>query len=245
MRKLCCVVLALGVALALAGQTNADDPADARAIIDKAINALGGKDKLAQLKAQTWSESGTYYGQGKGLPYTGKYALQFPNQFRMEIEGVFTMVVNGDQGWLKSEKGTEEMTKEQLASEHTNLYAGWVATLIPLDDKAYTLAPLEATKIDDKPVVGVKVSRKEHSDVKLYFDKATNLLVRSESTVRSQEAKGKEVKQEVTLSDYQDVSGTKVPGKIAVKRDGKLYVEAKNQDFKVGKKLDDKVFAKP
>ena len=110
MRKLCCVVLALGVALALAGQTNADDPADARAIIDKAINALGGKDKLAQLKAQTWSESGTYYGQGKGLPYTGKYALQFPNQFRMEIEGVFTMVVNGDQGWLKSEKGTEEMT---------------------------------------------------------------------------------------------------------------------------------------
>jgi hypothetical protein len=29
--------------------------------------------------------------------------MQFLNQFHIEIEGVFTLVVNGNQGWIKPE----------------------------------------------------------------------------------------------------------------------------------------------
>jgi outer membrane lipoprotein-sorting protein len=245
MRRLCCASLVVWVGLSLTGFAAADDQADARAIIDKAITASGGKDLLAKFKAQTWKEKGTYYGMGQGLPYTGKYDLQWPGQFRMEIEGVFSMVVNGDQGWMKDANGTNEMTKEQLASEKQNMYGGWVASLVPLQDKGFTLTPLKETKVEDRPAVGVKVARKGHGDVQLFFDKATGLLAKSEYTVRAQEQRGKEVKQEVLVSNYKEVSGIRVPTKVVVNRDGKLYVEAQLEDIKPMEKLDDKVFSKP
>src|ERR1700678_4090811 len=102
MRQLSFALLTLGLAVSASG---ADDAASARAIIDKAIQAGGGEEKLAQFKSQTFRETGTYYGMGKGQPYTGVYALQCPGHFRMEIEGVFTMIVAGDKGWIKSAKG--------------------------------------------------------------------------------------------------------------------------------------------
>jgi hypothetical protein len=227
-----------------AGRAWADDRAEARAVIDRAIRATGGEEKLAKFKAQTWREKGKFYGLGDGLPYTGKSAVQFPDKFRMEIEGVFTIVLNGDKGWVQSQGETKEMTKEQLASQKEGLYGGWVSTLIPLKDRAFTLSPLAEVRVNNRPAVGVKVSRKGHKDVSLYFDKETGLLVKSEQRVHSAE-QDKEVLQESIYSDYKEVEGVKVPMKGTIKRDGKPYVEAENQDVKPAGKLDESVFAKP
>lgn len=223
----------------------AAEPTDARAIIDKAIQASGGAAKLAKFNSQTWDEKGVYYGMGKGLPYTGKYAVQWPDKFRMDITGVFTMVVAGDKGWMKSEKGTVEMTKDQLARERQNLYGGYVASLLPLKGKEYTLTLLPETKVDDKPAFSVKVTHAGRQVVTLYFDKATGLLAKYDQIVRPEDPKGKDVKQETTLSDYQDIDGCKLATKIVVRRDGKPYVEATTSNVKPAEKLDAKLFAKP
>src|SRR5437868_15187557 len=66
-----------GCALVLAaGTARADDAADARAIIDKAIKASRGEEILDKYKAETLKEKGTYYGMGNGIPYTGHYWMQ-------------------------------------------------------------------------------------------------------------------------------------------------------------------------
>jgi hypothetical protein len=223
----------------------ADDQADALTIIDKAIKAQGGEAKVAKFKAQTWKEKGTYYGMGDGLPFAGKYAVQFPDKFRMEIEGVFTIVLDGDKGWLESMGETKELTKEQLANQQRMQYIGQVSRLVTLKDKAFKLSPLPEIKIDKDPAVGVKVSRQGQGDVLLYFDKGTGLLAKSEATVKSEEQKGKEVRQELFMSDYKEVDGLKSPTKLVVKRDGKVYIEATIADLKRAEKLEDKVFAKP
>src|SRR6185503_2550966 len=102
----------LAVCYSLAGVAHADDQADALAIVAKSIKATGGEEKLAKYNAQTWKETGTYYGMGAGLPYTGNYAAQWPKQFRMEIETVFTIVINGDSGWVQAAGETNAMTAE-------------------------------------------------------------------------------------------------------------------------------------
>src|SRR5208282_5412821 len=100
MRKIVCASLVLGSLLAGVGLVRSGDDKDARAIIAKAIKAAGGEAKLAKLKASTWKEKGTYYGMGDdGFPYTANYAIQWPGQFRLEVEGVFTIVLDGDKGW--------------------------------------------------------------------------------------------------------------------------------------------------
>jgi outer membrane lipoprotein-sorting protein len=244
MRKLLCTGIAVGLTLMTLLSARADDAADARTLIEKAIKASGGKDKLAKFKAQTFSEKGTYYGAGQGQPYTGKYAVQFPDKFRMEIKDVFTIVFAGDKGWIKFMGETKDMTKEQLANQKESTEAQYATTLLPLEDKAYTLTMLPEIKVDGKPALGVKAAKKGMPDVSLYFDKATSLLVKYSFRTKSEEEK-KEVTQDVYLSDYHEVQGIQISKKVVIKRDDKQFVESEVADVKLLEKLDDSVFAKP
>jgi hypothetical protein len=233
-RGLCAAVVAVvGV-----GHVCADDP---KAVIAKGIKAVGGEEKIVKMPAMTWKETGTYHGMGQPFPYTGNYAVQLPDKFRMEIEGIFTIVVNGDKGW---ENG-DEMEKDKLADQKENQYALWVASLVPLKDSAFNVSSLPETKVNNRPAVGIKVTRPNHRDVQLYFDKDSGLLVKSATRVRSQEEGGKEVNQETYFENHKDVDGLKMATKIMIKRDDKPYVEAEMSELKRADKLDAKLFEKP
>jgi hypothetical protein len=233
------------IVLAAAAPSRADDQTEAMAVVDKAIKAMGGADRLARSAKMTWSETGTYYGMGEGLPYTGHYAIQWPDRFRMEIKDVFLMVLNGDKGWVSMGGETTELSKEQMAENQEGHHGSYLTTLLPLKDKAVTLTPLKEIKVGDRPAVGVKASSKGHRDVSLYFDKETGLLVKSEMRVKPQELGGKEVNQESWYSEHKEVGGLKVPMKLVIHHDGKKFLESTHTDLKFPDKLDDKLFAKP
>jgi hypothetical protein len=233
------------LAFVLVSASKADDQDQARAIVDKAIKAMGGAEKLGKFKNQTWSAKGTYYGMGDGVPFTANYAISLPDKFRFEVEGFMIVVFNGDKGWRQLMGETQEMDKEQLANQKDDLYVGQVASLLPLSDKAYTLTLLGETKVEDKPAVGVKVTHKDRPEVKLYFDKENGLLVKSEAKAKSAEEGNKEVNQESIYGNYQQVDGAWLAGKVTIIRDGKKFVEAENSDWKSAEKLDDKLFSKP
>jgi hypothetical protein len=232
------------LAIILASPLRADDAA--KATVDKAVKAIGGMQKLDKLKAVTTKDKGTYYGMGDGIPYTANYSTQWPDRFRVEIEGYIIIVLDGDKGWTQMNGETKEMDKEELARHQEDLFANWVTNLKPLQDKAFILAPLGEIKVDGKPAVGVKVSHKDHKDISLYFDKDTGLLVKTERRVQTGPEQGNmEVNQETFFSDYKDVDGLKIPMKAVIKRDGKQFVEAEHIEVKLVDKLDGKVFAKP
>jgi hypothetical protein len=231
--------------LAWSGTARTGETDEARALVTKAIKAMGGETALAKHKAATWKETGTYYGMGDGLPFAGRYAMEFPDKFRMEIEGVFTIVYAGDKGWTIAGGETKEMTKEQLAAQRTDHRAGWVASLLPLKDKAFTLTTIPDAKVDGRAAAGIKVTRKGYPDVKLYLDKETYLPAKLEWTTMASEDNFKEMTAEMYYSKYKEIDGAQIPTRLILKRDGKLYVEADVQDMKAVGKLDPKVFAMP
>jgi hypothetical protein len=220
---------------------------DARAIVDKAIKAAGGEETLAKNKAMTWTERGMFYGMGEGRPYTGTYAVQWPNQFRMEIKDYLIIVLDGDKGWMKNVNGGDatELEGDMLAEQKESHYAGWVTSLTPVKSEGFELTSLGDSKVGDREVSGVKVSHKGHGDVNLFFDKSTGLLIKSSFRAKDLQQGGKEVTQEVFMSDYKDVDGMQVPMKVEIKRDGKKFVQAVNLDVKVLPQLDSATFAKP
>lgn len=228
-----------------AGSAFADDADVARATIEKAIQAAGGEENLTRFNAQTWKETGKYYGMGDALPYTGIYSIQWPGQFKMEIEGVFTIVLNNDKGWVRANGETRVMTGDELASQREDHFGGWIATLLPLRDKAFKLSTLAEIKVGDRAAVGVLVRRETHRDVKLFFDKENGLLLKSENIVVSPEQGNKEVLQESYSREYQTVEGAKIATKHAIHREGKLFVEGELFDVKAAGKLNESVFAKP
>jgi hypothetical protein len=244
MRKLWGGTFAVLACLGLAGAVRSGDAEKARAIVNKAIQAMGGEKNLAKHQAITWKEKGTYYGMGEGIPYTANFAVQAPNQFRMDVEGVFIIVLDGAKGWMSVGGESKELPKDQLAMHIKTRKAGWVATLVPLQDKAFQLTLLDEVNIDKQPAAGVKVTRADYPDVKLYFDKKTNLLLKSEFRGQTPD-QPKEITQEAYYHDYRNIDGTQVPRRIVLKHDGKLFVDAESHDYKAHGKLDAKHFAKP
>jgi outer membrane lipoprotein-sorting protein len=239
MRKFFAIVIALSLLLTWIGAAQSGDESGL-AVIKKAIAAAGGEAKLAKYQSATFKEKGTYYGQGKGLDYTGVYTVKWPTHFKMEIQGVFTIALAGDKGWVNGEKGIQDLPKDQLDVEIHNTKAGWMTTLLPLTDKAFTLKVADAGKNHS----AVEVTRTDYPTMRLYFDKKTGLLVKSEFKTKAAEQKFKEVLQEVTYSDFKTVDGCVFPHHMVIKHDGKLFVETDVTDMKAAT-FDAKAFAKP
>jgi hypothetical protein len=254
MRKLCglCLLacfLTLGTSQVRSGEGDA-----AWGWIDKAIKAAGGEENLKKHRASTWSEKGTHYGLGGGpQPYTAKMAAQFPGQFRMQLFAgnfefeLFILVLNNDKGWTKRsglDGKVSEMTAKELKNHKVNARAGWIMSLLPLKDKAFTLTVIDGIDVDGKPTAGVKVTRADYPEVKLFFDRQSGLLVMSQNPAFSIE-QGKMVQSETRYQNYKLMDGAQVPTHIIVKHDGKLFVETDIHDLKAAGTLDAKVFAAP
>jgi hypothetical protein len=182
---------------------------------------------------------------GNGQPYTGKYAAQWPGQFRMEIVDVFTVVLDGDKGWIKSMGEIKEMSKEQIAAQRNDQRAGWMSSLLPLKDKAFGLKTLPDAKVGTQETRVVLATRPDWPEVRLYFDKTSNYLTKMEYRTKAAELGFKELAAEMLYSDFRDVDGVKVPHKMVMKRDGKLFVEAEVTSMEAKGKLDAKTFARP
>jgi hypothetical protein len=251
MRKIGC--LAAIVTLVLAGATRADDKADMRAIIEKAIQAVGGADKLGGDKAVTFKAKGKSFATGAALEYTGEWIVQPPDKVRFQLNfeanGMkFTLiqVYNGREGWTKFNDQTADMDKDAVAEMKEELHAGRVTSLVPLvKDKRFELAPVGEVMVGDKPAVGVRVSHEGRRDVNLFFDKKTGLLLKAERRIKDQMAGGQEATQETLYSDYQDLNGFKHAMKVLIRRDGKDFADSEVMDFEFKDKVDDSVFAKP
>ena len=254
MRRL---LIPCALVLALAALGRADDAADAKAVVEKAIKARGGADNLAKYKADVLKIKGAVHVAGLDIDFTGEISFQQPDKSRTVIEGTVmgtnfksTRVVNGDKGWIDDLLGAarqqRDMSKEELAEERESQNANSIARLAVLTDKAYTLSTVGESKVGDKEAVGILVKRKGYRDVSLFFDKTTHLLLKAETRVKDPQGGGDtEFTQEAFYDDYKKVGDLQVAHKQTVKRDGKAYLESEATEFKPEEKLDDGLFAKP
>ena len=249
MKKIICLtsVMILGGML---GQTAraADDP---KAIIDKAIKAVGGEEKLKG-KAFSWKSKGKIdFGGGGGGEFTSESTVEGLDHFSSKFSGDFggnkiegVVVLAGDKGWRSFMGMTMDLEGDALANEKRNLYLQVVPfMLLPLKDKGYKLESAKEGNVDGKPAAGIKVTPPDGKDFTLYFDKESGLPVREVAKVTGFD--GQEFTQETTFSGYKEFDGIKKATKASSKRDGQNFVDVEVTEFKVLDKVDPKTFAKP
>lgn len=229
---------------------SADDVATARAVIQRAVEAHGGIDRLAKLKSHVRTMKGAITKSGGAVPATYEISTDLPGKCRWQYEldtgnqkVPVVVVLNGDKGWVSNFGAAREMSKQQLEEVGDLLYASlWVTSLAALRDPAFELAPLPDIKVADQPAAGVKVVRKGQRDVKLYFDKKTGLLVKAEY-------KGKEAGLDVTraylYSEPKDFDGLKLPTKQVEIDNDKKAGDWTITGYKFPDKLDESTFNKP
>lgn len=225
----------------------------ARAIVERAILAQGGEAKVAKLRTMRIKVEGTtdFVPGQPNLPFTIEDTWQMPNQYKtsftFQLQGrkfTQTQVIDGEKGWIQSDGQAQDMPKEAVTEMMEQKYEEDLDRFGFLKEKGMELSVLNEIKVDGKPAVGVLVKSNGHRDVKLYFDKASRLLVKRDQRVLDPSS-SKEVRQEVIFSEYQEKDGLKHYKKIVAFRDGRKVIDARVTDLEFFPKLDANVFAKP
>jgi hypothetical protein len=241
-------LLLAGLFLSAAQVRAQDDP---RAIVDRAVKAHGGRDVLTKVKAEEVKAKGTLFFEGVSVPYTVETVVVLPNQFRnvMKVtvlgeESTQVMVLNGDKAWVTLNGQSQPVSEKARAEMEETKYADQVTMMTPLlDDKKFQLSALGEKKVQNRPVVGVKVSATGHRDIELYFDKETGLLAKVKRMALNPNMVA--AVQEEYWSDFKDTAGVKRPRKVQVYQDGKLFMEGDLTDVKYPDQVDKSLFEKP
>ena len=251
MKRFVGAVLAAGLVFTFGRLAPADDNPAAKAVIDKAISALGGADKLAAVKAVTWKSKGKITYEGNENKFNSQTTLQDLDHFRQEFEGEFggnpikgTTVLAGAKAWRKIGDDSSELDGDQLANQKRIVYLQLVpATILPLKEKSFKIESVTDDKIDGKPAIAFKVVGPDGKDFKIIFDKESGLPIKTIATVLG--FTGDEFTQETVYGDYKDVGGIKRATKVELKRDGMKFIEQELSDIKSLDKVDSKAFAEP
>ncbi len=249
MRKRALTLLAVVWCLAAAPSTRADD--ESRAVIEKAVRAHGGEDKLAKLRVLQMKSKGTVVVNGSTAMFTADSCRQLPDRskvnMQLEIGDVklqLVQVQNGKLAWSRLEDQTEELQDERLAEQQARTHQLQVQSLLPLlKDKAYNLSLLGEIKVNDRPAVGVRAAFKGQADINLYFDKEHGLLLKCER--RGLSLAQQEISLETFFGEYKEIDGLKQPMKLLIHQDGKLYMEMQVTELRFEESIDASEFARP
>ncbi|SRR5579883_1728346 len=246
MKRLLGTVLVIVVGSGLGRPARADEK-DPTAILDAAIKALGGEEKLKKAEAMTWKGKGTITFNDNERNIQLQATVQGLDHYRGEIEsdefhGV--TVLSGNKGWRKFGDNANEMDEDAVANTKRTVYLQVIpATLVALKGKDFKLEVAGEEKVGDKPAAGIKVTPPDGKPFTLYFDKESGLPVKLVARVVG--FRGDEYTQETTYKDYKDLDGIKKATKIESKRDGEKFREEEITEFKILDKVDPKTFAEP
>jgi hypothetical protein len=247
------LAIAFAVLLAQAVPTLASalgDEKDATPILDRAIKALGGEEKLAKASNFSSKAKGTSLIGGIMSPIKVTTTIQGLDRIRQEHEFESDgkplkslAIVNGSKGWLKLGDEIMDLGDEDIADGKQGAYLLLATTtILPLKSKGFKVEALPREQVDGKPADVIKGTGPDGKSFTLYFDKETHLPIRRVATVKDQ---GEEYVLETTYSDFKDFDGVKRATKIESKRDGNLLGKQEITEFKILEKPDASLFERP
>jgi len=227
------VVSSLGLVLTLAASIPADEPGALKSLAERSLKAVGGA-KVQAVRAWILTMKRTERaGDREELWHSGVFRLyvQPPDYYRSEFECKFWMddapvrtivVVKKQKGWrcVSATGKTEELSTKEIADykQTIRLQYLWICGAALLSDPSSRLTSLPETRIGDQTAVGVRLTHKEYWPIRLYFDKDTALLLKSERNKNDDDRLGRS--SEMTYSDFRRVGGILVPHKRTYKAEG-------------------------
>jgi hypothetical protein len=241
MRRAHAAVIAGALLAATCGPARADDP-KAKAILDRAINALGGEEKLAKIETFCW-KAAVKFGEA-GREIDAEVVVRGLDHMRRSYGGNL-VVLAGDKGWRRVRDAPLELSDASIATEKRSLYLQVIPIiLLPIKRNDFRYEAVGEEKVGDKPALGLKITPPDGKNFVLFFDKETGLPVKEVAQIDI--PGGREAAAETIFSDYKEFGGIKKATRIEVKSLG--FGSGFSQiisDFKVLDKVDDGTFAKP
>jgi hypothetical protein len=247
------MIKALGIflVLLLLATTGSSEPRDSSAIVDRAIAARGGLERLQKLRRLEIAYAGTIRWSGREVRFQSTVWQDGPDRIRAsyviqtpERPLQATQILSGAAGWRIHADGTVAvMSQMEVQAFRDESHPGWLACLFPLKAADVSLSVLPDQEVDGTPCAVLKVTVKDRPTVELYFDRSTWLLVRWVCVLRGPHVGT--LQEDVRLDRYAERSGLMFPTRMASFRDRNLFMEAHLEHVRLLEEVDARLFDKP
>jgi photosynthetic reaction center cytochrome c subunit len=187
----------------------------ADSVLDKYLQAVGGTQRLAALKSYTAKGTSVGYGP-EGEPRPVEIYAAAPGMRATIIHttsGDSSYIYDGRTAWYAAPYRPVpvlELTGQDLDGARIDGVVGFPAGLKTVADKWRVGRP---AYVDGKELTHVQGTTATGVTVSLYFDPATNLLVRQ---LRFEESPAGRIPTQYDYEDYRDVAGVKMPFKYTM-----------------------------
>jgi zinc protease len=216
------------------------EAAKALALLDKAIAAKGGLEKLRAVKSIVARQTqASRRPEGETQIETTNY-IQYPNRFRVEAPDL-VQGFDGTRAWMKDRSGVHDAPDSVARDAAAGLRRDVLALLLAAKDGALTTRLLPDVKDAEGSVShALELSATDLNPIVLYIDPETSLIRKRLFTA---DVPGRPVVEE-QFSDYRDVDGIQFAFQ-ATQKVGPLSVERKITDVKINQPIDPTLFKRP
>jgi len=210
--------------------TSANDNVDPKIVLEKYLDAIGGREALAKVEDRTTIMRGTAMGQNLTIIVKQKA----PNKMRqeMKVAGMDQITIfDGERGMMKAGPQNIEVTDKELEQLKIESYFELL-----LDPQSYgiTMAYEGVEKELDK----IKFTLPSGIRWFSYFDKETGLKTKE---VKELQTKMGLIEQTITYEDYRTVDEIKYPFKIK-QSFGPQSIDLTVSSIKINKGISDDTF---
>jgi len=217
---------------------------EGRALIDKARAFVGGKEKLAAVKATHNVSSIVVKGpQGGDLAIDIDSTTQYPDREHTVMTmpmGEMTMVMTPDASFVVTPMGTQEMQAGQRDNLRRELRLEILPLLMYADEPGRTYTATGSEKIGDVETRIVEVHA-DNATLKLWIDPATGRILRKASTIRTPQGPAEGVTE---YSDWKSFGGLMFPTRYTTTRNGEPFGRGEVTKIEINPVIDPGMFVK-
>jgi outer membrane lipoprotein-sorting protein len=234
-------VLAAGLMIAAVFQAQGYGQ-DAKGLLEKMIEAQGGRKVLSALKDAT--VSGNFEMIQQGMNATMTMYQKEPNMMRMDIEimgMVITQAYDGQKAWYTNpQTGSTQEMDETMAKEFKRQAMGNDSLLNP-EKYGITYAAKGTEKVGDKDCPVLEQTLSDGHKNTFYLDPATFLVLKTK-TMASSPTGGGEVLTETMMGDYRKEGDALVAHTMTILQDGAEFARMTITKITYNSGLEDSLF---
>ncbi len=192
-------------------------------VVEKMIQAQGGRDALAKIKDSTFT--GTIEMIQMGISGAASMYQKEPNMMRIDAEVMgmtFTQAYDGETAWTTNPQTGETAKMPEKETVYMKRQALGNDALLNPKKYGITYNYAGKEKIGEKEYLVLEQTYSDGYKSTIYLDPETYLVYKTKGLTLNQMSV--EVEQESILSDYKEVEGMMIPHTITSYQDGEEFM---------------------
>jgi hypothetical protein len=230
--------------------SNGQAPAGARSplstLIDRAVTAKGGLDRLRSIQTVKVESIVTVRGAPGGpvdVPTTT--AIRYPGGFRVDASlpaGPLVQAFNAGQYWVQDARGAREAPGAVAVEILSSVQRDAIPMLLALAEGRISATRIDDLAADGRTLPAIEVKGPGMRPVTVAFDPETALILRQRYLMPA--ASGASTMEEI-FTDYRPVDGVQVAHRAEVRRDGSPVLDRVVRSVQINVAIPPSHFTKP